>query len=167
MRILLDANILFSAALTAGAKRRLMHDLPAAGHVLVADGYVWEEARRNLMFKNAAAVAELHALVALIEIHTGLTRETGGSDREVQGLPEKDRPVAYALITGDSRHFGAFSGRTVGGTRILSPRTAAEEFLQEMGITPQTCRPPRAYVASTEEVKHRVDFPLMPVRFAA
>ncbi|TVR71299.1 MAG: hypothetical protein EA427_04585 [Spirochaetaceae bacterium] len=137
MRIFLDANILFSAALTAGAMRRLIRDLHAAGHALVADGYVWEEARRNLMVKNSAAVAELHALVSLLELHTGLAGRTGVSDPEVPGLPEKDRPVISAavglgcsvLITGDSRHFGAFFGHAPGGIRILSPRMAAEELL--------------------------------------
>lgn len=143
MRVFLDANILFSAALTAGAVRRLMHDLHAVGCVLVADGYVWEEARRNLMFRDCAAVAELHALVPLIELHTGVARETGVPGRDA-GVPVKRaelsetvQPVITAavglgssvLITGDGRHFGTFLGCTVGGVRIMSPGMAAKEFL--------------------------------------
>ena len=47
MRIFLDANVLFSAAKSAGAIRLLLHALHAAGHRLVADEYVATEARRN------------------------------------------------------------------------------------------------------------------------
>jgi uncharacterized protein len=137
VRIFLDANILFSAALSAGAMRRLIRDLQAAGHALVADGFVWEEARRNLMLKNSAAVAELHVLVSLLELHTGLAGRMDVSDPEVPGLPEKDRPVVSAaaglgctaLITVDRRYFGAFFGHAPRGIRILSPMMAAEELL--------------------------------------
>ena len=48
MRIFLDANILFSAAKTDGAIRRLVSLVVADGHECMANGYVLEEARRNL-----------------------------------------------------------------------------------------------------------------------
>ena len=46
MRIFLDANILFSAAKSDGAVRRLLHRLLEGGHECHVDGYVVEEARR-------------------------------------------------------------------------------------------------------------------------
>lgn len=49
MRIFLDANILFSAAKTDRAVRHLLDLLHADGHEILADGYVLEEARRNLV----------------------------------------------------------------------------------------------------------------------
>ena len=52
MRIFLDANVLFSAARSAGAIRQLVHALHAAGHTLVADEYVATEARRNVAAKS-------------------------------------------------------------------------------------------------------------------
>ena len=65
MRIFLDANILFSAARSAGAVRQLVQALQAGGHSLVADAYVGEEARRNLASKAQADALEfLQALLA-------------------------------------------------------------------------------------------------------
>ena len=63
MRVFLDANILFSAAKTAGAVRELLSRLEAHGHVLCADAYVVEEARRNLLAKGPEALASLEALL--------------------------------------------------------------------------------------------------------
>ena len=54
MRIFLDANVLFSAAQSAGAVRQLVHALQADGHALVADEYVATEARRNIAGKAKA-----------------------------------------------------------------------------------------------------------------
>ena len=68
MRIFVDANILFSAAKTDGAIRQLVGLLRAAGHELWADGYVLEEARRNL---HAKAPDGLHALEAIVAFVAG------------------------------------------------------------------------------------------------
>jgi len=51
MRIFLDANILFSAAKSDGAIRRLLALLAGAGHECYADTFVVEEARCNLALK--------------------------------------------------------------------------------------------------------------------
>ena len=51
MRIFLDATILFPAAKADGAVRQLLAWLMEAGHECWADGYVAEEARRNLATK--------------------------------------------------------------------------------------------------------------------
>ena len=61
MRIFLDANILFSAAKSAGAVRGFLADLRTSGHMLVADAYVVGEARRNsegVMIHSPASLAE-------------------------------------------------------------------------------------------------------------
>jgi hypothetical protein len=52
MRLFLDANVLFSAAKSAGPMRELLMSLVRADHDLRADDYVVEEARRNLALKN-------------------------------------------------------------------------------------------------------------------
>ncbi len=135
MRVFLDANILFSAAFTNGAVRRLLHDLTAAGHTCVADGYVWEEARRNLAVISAEAVAELHRITAGIELHSHFAG-AGAHAVEID-LKEKDRPVLAsamalscgALVTGDRTHFGRLFGATVSGVSIHSPRSLAEAVL--------------------------------------
>lgn len=135
MRIFLDANVLFSAAKSDGAIRQLLRLLQAARHELWVDGYVTEEARRNLVSKAPEGVAVLEALLARMNI-ASVTR----IDREMEAqlpLAEKDRPVlaaaihceCEALVTGDSTHFGALYGRKIGGVAVHSPRSIALALL--------------------------------------
>jgi predicted nucleic acid-binding protein len=132
MRISLDANILFSAAKSAGAVRGLLGLLEGAGHTLFADDYVVAEARRNLEVKGQDAPGSLDAILASIEV-ARFRRDD--ADRQVAALlPEKDRPVlaaairlgCHALVTADKTHFGRLYGRNVRGVAIHSPRSIYE-----------------------------------------
>ena len=135
MRIFLDANILFSAAKSDGAVRRLLQLLLDAGHECWVDGYVTEEARRNLAAKAPGSDAALHALLRRMKIAE--LHPSGLPDAAAPALAEKDRPVlaaairshCEALVTGDRTHFGPFYGRTVGVVTIHSPRSLAEKLL--------------------------------------
>lgn len=135
MRIFLDANILFSAAKTNGAIRRLLALLAEAGHECHADTYVVEEARRNLALKAPDGLPDLDRLVR--RIHVAQVRPGVAEAEAVRSLPEKDRPVlaaaiqlrCQALVTGDRTHFGALYGKTLGGVKIHSPRSLAEMLL--------------------------------------
>jgi len=134
VRIFLDANILFSAAKSDGAVRRLPELLMAEGHVLCADGYVAEEAQRNLAAKGPSGLPMLATLL------DGLDLASAQADPEsmaaARALPEKDRPVLVAaarmrceaLVTSDRTHFGAFYGHSLGGVAIHSPRSLAERL---------------------------------------
>lgn len=133
MRIFLDANILFSASKTDGAIRSLVSRLLAAGCECWVDGYVIEEARRNLVVK---AVERLPALETLLS-RLSVSATAAALDRtEAHGLPEKDRIVLAAavvlkcdaLLTGDRTHFGRFYGRSLAGVRIHSPRSLYSEL---------------------------------------
>jgi len=135
MRIFLDANVLFSAAKSDGAVCELLMLLEKSGHECCVDGYVIEEARRNLVAKAPDRVVALERLLSRMK--------TAGAQRsdvvlEVSlPLPAEDRPVlsaairqsCTALITGDRRHFGALYGRTIQGVTIYSPRSLAEALL--------------------------------------
>ena len=133
MRIFLDANILFSAAKSAGAVRQLLEMLVSQKDVLCADAYVVTEARRNLSSKAPAeSLRVLDELLARIEVSA---TNIVGSDKSIAlWLPEKDRPVLMAamnlrcdvLVTGDIAHFGAGFGRSFGGVVIYSPRLLAD-----------------------------------------
>lgn len=132
MRIFLDANVLFSAAKSAGAIRQLLHDLHEARHALVADEYVATEAHRNITAKaDGDAVAYLQALLKAIEVHP--VQHAAGAQNAVAWLPEKDRPVLMAamalkcdaLVTGDRTHFGQGYGKTFEGVVIYSPAQLA------------------------------------------
>lgn len=134
MRVFLDANILFSAAKSDGAVKRLLELLGEAGHECVADGFVAEEARRNLALK---APTRGNAFEALLGRITLAAAQSPGDDLASIALPEKDRPVlaaairlrCEALLTGDRTHFGAFYGKRIRGVAIHSPRSLAEALL--------------------------------------
>src|SRR5688572_24029410 len=134
MRIFLDANVLFAASFTDGAIRRLVRELLAGDHVLVVDGYVVEEARRNLSAKSRDGTRELERLIARLEMAPVVT---GSISRIAAALPEKDQPVLAsaiqagcdALVTGDRRHFGRLFGHSIGGVAIYEPAALAEELL--------------------------------------
>ncbi|MGH8744284.1 MAG: PIN domain-containing protein [Burkholderiales bacterium] len=136
MRIFLDANILFSAAKSDGAVRRLLELLIAAGHECWADGYVAEEARRNLAAKFAGGLTALDLLLS--RIHIAAVHAPDAALEGVLTLPEKDRPVLAAairhscqtLVTGDRSHFGRLYGKTIHGVTIHSPLSLAVVLLK-------------------------------------
>ena len=141
MRIFLDANILFSAAKSAGAIRQFLRQLNESGHKLVANDYVATEARRNLARKAGSdAIPYLDALLLQIEVsHVQLSpKSTGPSQANTDWLPEKDRPVLLAaiglrcdtLVTGDRTDFGFGFGKTFGGVAIYSPAELARVALR-------------------------------------
>lgn len=135
MRIFLDANILFSAAKSDGAIKKMLDLLLEAGHECWVDGYVVEEARRNLAAKAPGRDAVLHVL--LQKMKTSELHPSGPSAAAAIALAEKNRPVlaaairsrCEALVTGDRTHFGRFYGKMLGGVTIHSPRSLAEKLL--------------------------------------
>ncbi|HEY4157666.1 MAG TPA: PIN domain-containing protein [Polyangiaceae bacterium] len=135
MRIFLDANVLFSAAKSDGAVRQLLGLLRARRHELWVDGYVVEEARRNIVAKEPASLTTLDALTKRLRI--GYAHAPDAALYRKLPLPEKDKPVLAAvihhhcalLITGDRSHFGPLYGKTIHGVVVHSPRSAAESLL--------------------------------------
>jgi predicted nucleic acid-binding protein len=134
VRIFLDANILFSAARSDGAIRALLKLWIEDGrHVLVADAFVVEEARRNLERKSADGAAAREALEALLTVVEVARAGSVPEEKWLAWLPEKDRPVLAAaarcgcevLVTGDRTHFGSGFGKRFGGVLVLSPALAA------------------------------------------
>ena len=138
MRIFLDANILFSAAKSDGAIRRLLARLADAGHECHADAYVVEEARRNLALKAPGSLPILDRLLGGVHVAQVRPQAQPENTAVPSALAEKDRPVlaaamqlrCEALVTGDHTHFGAFYGKTLGGVKIHSPRSLAETVLK-------------------------------------
>jgi uncharacterized protein len=135
MRVFLDANILFSAAKSDGAIRRLLREILDRGHECCADAYVVAEARRNLVIKGPEAIQTLDAL--LDHVSVAAASATVATEAEVAWLPDDDRPVlaaairlrCNALVTGDHTHFGSGYGRVFAGVAIHSPRSLAEILL--------------------------------------
>ena len=135
MRIFLDANILFSAAKSDGAARKLIGLLLAARHECWVDSFVVTEARRNLLIKGPEALAALEEL--LTTLHLSDTQPVRSATKDVSWLPEKDQPVLAAavrlrcdiLVTGDKTHFGAGYGESFGGVTTHSARAVAARIL--------------------------------------
>lgn len=135
MRIFLDANILFSSARADGAIRRLLVLLHKARHTCWVNGFVIEEARRNLAAKSPASLPELD--IQLERMHQAPMQPRNSDLESTLPLPEKDRPVLAAaiqakcdaLVTGDRTHFGALYGKSLHGVRIFTPAGLAEDLL--------------------------------------
>ncbi|MHB8666014.1 MAG: PIN domain-containing protein [Burkholderiales bacterium] len=134
MRVFLDANILFSAAKSAGAVRELLRLLLDSGHECWVDDYVVIEARRNLIVKEPDALISFEALLKRLRISPA--QAPGAELKLVNWLPEKDRTVlaaairlrCNALVTGDRTHFGPGYGKMFAGVIIHSPRSLAERL---------------------------------------
>jgi predicted nucleic acid-binding protein len=149
MRIFLDANVLFSAAKSDGAVRRLLDLLIEAGHECWADGFVVEEARRNLAAKSTDGPAALDRLVS--RLHVGPIHAPDPALEDALPLPEKDRPVlaaairhrCEALVTGDRTHFGRLYGKAIHGVTIHSPRSIAETLLANAHPAPRALKQQR------------------------
>ena len=135
MRVFLDANILFSAARTDGAIRRLLQLMRDAGHTLCVDDYVVTEARRNLERKGASSLSVLDELLRSMHVAAAMFPVREWADA-VDWLPKKDRPVLVsairlhcdALLTGDRADFGPGFGRALGGVALHSPRSLFEQL---------------------------------------
>jgi len=132
MRIFLDANVIFSAVKSEGAIHTFIHTLIDRGHLLVADPFTSEEARRNVAFKDPERLDALNRFLLSIEI-AGSPSSPGDLDTSIK-LVDKDRPVLASairlycdiLLTGDSTHFGHLYGTSVQGVTPMSPRMLAE-----------------------------------------
>lgn len=135
MRLFLDANVLWSAASHPGAVHDLLQALRQSGHALVVDGFVIEEARRNLQ---PAAQVRLAAWILMMEVHPAAELDAHAA---AHGLPSKDVPVLRAaiasrcdvLVTGDRRHFRHLMGRRVEGVLVLATSSAVGLISDEAG----------------------------------
>lgn len=106
LRVFLDANVLFSAALKQTSRLRQFWQIRNA--ILMTSIYVADEARRNCV--NADHLARLEALLEQTHFVSDAPHPTLPGRIN---LPAKDAPVLAAamqagadyLITGDRRHF--------------------------------------------------------------
>ncbi|MGI8966374.1 MAG: PIN domain-containing protein [Limisphaerales bacterium] len=131
MRVFLDANILFSAALPQSRMRAFLEIIFERADCLLND-YAVEEARRNLELKFPVHLRQLDLLVKKCELITALAARF-----EIE-LKSKDVPIlagalagnATHLLTGDEKDFGAFWGKTIQNVKIVSPKMLAAEFVK-------------------------------------
>ena len=127
----LDANILFSVTYECPGLDRLCELHKKGVCVLVASGYVIEEAKRNLTKPDQLKKLE----VSLLNVQIVL--EADPSIECPIDLPEKDQPVLMAaisakadyLLTGDIEHFGKYFGQRIMDVRICMARDYLLQYL--------------------------------------
>ncbi len=130
MRVFLDANILFSVSNPKWLRGLLLEVLAGHGE-LVTSEFAIREARRNVAGFCPDLMDGLEAWINRVQIESDAGR--GLAPKE---LVEKDRPILDAaiaggcthLLTGDTRHFGAWMGKSVAGVKIVSQRMMTEEL---------------------------------------
>jgi hypothetical protein len=96
----------------------------------VTSRYAIAEAETNLRAKQPNWLLHWPMLRERFQVHDV------HAEIAVRGLPEKDLPIAQAavaydatyLLTGDRKHFGFLMGKTVRGTKVVTPRMLAEEL---------------------------------------
>jgi len=138
-RLFLDANVLFSAAVSpAGAAAGLLALASEGACELMTSAFAVTGAARNLRANAPTAMDRwdrVRAAVAVVpEADPRLPKRAGAA------LPEKDRPIlaaalacrATVLVNGDRRHFGPLFGHAFGGTVVLPPRAALARVLADL-----------------------------------
>ena len=130
MRVFLDANILFSASNPKWFTRLLLDVLVLHGE-LVTSEFAAQEARRNVTAFSEDLIDGLEKWLA--RVHILADRGQALSPME---LAEKDRPILDAaiagncthLLTGDTKHFGTWMGKSLSGVKIVNQRMMTEEL---------------------------------------
>lgn len=127
MRLFLDANVIFAAAISPEGRAQALFALAEAGYgTLLTSSFAAEEARRNVERKYPDALLRLEDLLSRCQLVP-----EGPPERIVWAhdlLPAKDAPILAAavaagaelLVTGDRAHFGTLYGRTFEGTEVVS-----------------------------------------------
>ncbi|MGH3144365.1 MAG: PIN domain-containing protein [Rubrobacter sp.] len=150
-RVSLDANVLFSSAISEGGASRGIFELadqyPGVVDLIVSERAI-KEALVNLQRKRQASVGELLILLDGLqfapeppEALTDRLRDHVSDPKDVPILAGAVWAEADLLVTGNSRHFGHLYGIHVGGCLILPPREAVSVLLSEAGGGPGRSSP--------------------------
>jgi len=131
-RVFLDANVIFSAALSPAGNARALFALAALRKTrLLTSRFAAEEALRNILAKNPQYIGEAETLLASIAEVTEPSPAWLETARN-NGVPSKDAPILGAamahrvevLVTGDRSHFGHLYGVRIEGVLVVPPATA-------------------------------------------
>ena len=127
-RLFLDANVLFSAAYEVDAGLLKLWKLKNVS--LCSSRYALEEAKGNP--SHPSQHARLNRLSNNLNLFDPAPRELPPG----VSLPEKDIPILLAalaaeathLLTGDKRHFGPYSGKSIEGMIVLTPGAYLKKY---------------------------------------
>ncbi len=128
MRVFMDANVLFAAAISPDGRSAALFLLSQRRVcTLLISAHAVTEARRNLEGRYPGALGRFERLTNKVTIvpEAGSLQVAWASH---QKLPDEDAPILAAaaeasadvLVTGDRSHFGHLFGRTLQGVRVLT-----------------------------------------------
>ncbi len=136
MKLFLDANVLFSAALsTQGTAQALLFVAQTTGAQWVTSDYAFAEAQRNLLAKAPQALPTFDLIASLLTrvpepavayVDAARNARVVAKDAPVLGAALQCRADVFA--TGDVRHFGHLFGERVEGVLVLSLRAALDHL---------------------------------------
>ena len=139
MRLFLDANIIFAAAISPNGRCSALFQLASADYcALLTSPHALEETKRNLTVKYPKALTRLDRdLIPKITIVKEAPLPRVNWAMEI-GLPLKDAPILATavnsrsdlLVTGDKMHFGSFYGQVLEGVRVVDLREAIAILLK-------------------------------------
>lgn len=127
MKLFLDANVIFAAAISPEGRAQALFALAEAGYgKLLTSSFAAEEARRNVGRKYPDEIGRLENLLRRCEVVPEGSPEQFTWAHE--HLPPKDAPILAAavaagaelLVTGDQAHFGTLYGHSFEGTEVVS-----------------------------------------------
>ena len=132
MRVFLDANILFSAALPNSRLAEFLDHLRHHARLLT-NAYAVAEAGRNIALKHPKRTAPHERFVATLDVVALRLFDTGVT------LSDKDLPIlcgaisasADYLLTGDRKDFGRLFGKTVHGVKIVSVQMLLADLISQ------------------------------------
>lgn len=132
MKVFLDANVLFSAALPASRMGEFLRFVTKHAELASSPAAV-DEALRNVERKLTDAGIAARNLQELLK---GVSLSSSVVELPGVELAEKDQHILGAavasacshLLTGDHRHFQHLFGNVVGGVRVVHAALLAEEL---------------------------------------
>ncbi|NEO17909.1 MAG: putative toxin-antitoxin system toxin component, PIN family [Moorea sp. SIO1F2] len=140
MRLFLDANVIFAAAISPDGRCRALFELASAGYcALLTSPHALEETRRNITAKYPEALTRLERDLIPKLIIVGEAPVSRVNWAMEMGLPLKDAPIlatavenrADLLVTGDKKHFGSFYGQILEEVTVVDPAEAIALLLNQ------------------------------------
>ncbi|NEO02960.1 MAG: putative toxin-antitoxin system toxin component, PIN family [Moorea sp. SIO3I7] len=140
MRVFLDANVIFAAAISPDGRCNVLFELASAGYcALLTSPHALEETRRNITAKYPEALTRLERYLILKLIIVGEAPVSRVNWAMEMGLPWKDAPIlatavenrADLLVTGDKKHFGSFYGQILETVTVVDLRDAIALLLNQ------------------------------------
>ncbi len=138
MRVFMDANVLFAAAISPEGRSAALFLLSERRVcTLLTSAHAITEARRNLEGRYPDALGQFERLTNKVTTVPESSLRVAWARH--QRLPDEDAPILAAaanadvLVTGDRSHFGHLFGRTLQGVQVLTLADTLQLLARQKG----------------------------------